>query len=162
MDSIFNISIKVMYRLVILFLLSSSLIVGCASVSKAPTEKSDEAKSFEAPSDRGTVYLYRTGRAVGAAGQLSVKVNNDSAGGTGPGSFFKWDLKPETYTFLSSTGESSAVVQLDVKAGQVYYLRQDARMGVSSGRVTIKEVDSKQGQKEVKNCKLLVSSYIPD
>jgi len=134
----------------------------CASTSKATEDKSNEAKSFTAHNEKGTVYLYRTGRAVGAAGQLSVKVNSDAAGGTGPGTFFKWDLQPGTYTFLSATGESSAVVQLEVKAGQVYYLGQDARMGLSSGRVTMKEVDSKQGQKEVNNCKLLVSSYVPD
>lgn len=134
----------------------------CASTSKAPESKSNEAKSFEAPEGKGTVFLYRTGRAVGAAGQLYVKVNSTDAGGTGPGTFFRWDLTPATYTFSSSTGESSAVVQLDVKAGEVYYLRQDARLGVGSGRVTIKEVDSNKGQNEVKNCKLLVSSYVPD
>ena len=143
-------------------LVLSFLATGCASTSKAPESKSNEAKSFEAPDDKGTVFLYRTGRAVGAAGQLSVRVNSTAAGGTGPGTFFRWDLKPDTYTFSSATGESSAVVQLDVKAGQVYYLRQDARMGVSSGRVTMKEVDSKKGQKEVMNCKLIVSSYVPD
>ena len=58
---------------------------------------------------------YRTGRAVGAAGQLKVLVNSKDAGGTGPGTFFRWDLLPGTYTFASSTGESSAVVQLEVK-----------------------------------------------
>jgi len=134
----------------------------CASTSKASESKSNEAKTFNTNKEKGTVYLYRTGRAVGAAGQLQVKVNSTDAGGTGPGTFFKWDLKPGTYTFSSSTGESSAVVQLDVKAGDVYYLRQDARVGVSSGRVTIKEVDSTKGQKEVNNCKLLISSYVPD
>ena len=134
----------------------------CASTSKASESKSNEAKTFNTNKEKGTVYLYRTGRAVGAAGQLQVKVNSTDAGGTGPGTFFKWDLKPGTYTFSSSTGESSAVVQLDVKAGDVYYLRQDARGGVSSGRGTIKEVDSKKGQKEVNNCKLLISSYVPD
>ena len=137
-------------------------LVQCASTSKAPTEKSDAAKSYTAPDGKGTVYLYRTGRAVGAAGQLSVQVNGNPAGGTGPGTFFKWDLNPGTYTFLSSTGESSAVVELAVKAGSVYYIRQDARMGIDSGRVTMKEVDSSKGQSEVKNCKLLVSSYIPE
>ena len=60
------------------------------------------------------------------------------------------------------TGESSAVVQIDVKPGQVYYQRQDARLGVGNGRVTIKEVDSKKGKNEVNNCKLLVSSYVPE
>ena len=134
----------------------------CASTSKATEDKSKEAKSFTASNDKGTVYLYRTGRAVGAAGQLMVKVNSTDAGGTGPGTFFKWDLKPGTYTFASSTGESSAVIQLDIKAGEVYYVRQDARMGISNGRVTMKEVDSNKGQSEVKGCKLLVSSYVPE
>ncbi len=152
-----------MSRLIIFCLfISSSFIIGCASVSKAPTEKSDAAKSFEAPSDRGTVYLYRTGRAVGAAGQLSVNINGQDAGGTGPGSFFKWDLKPGGYTFSSSTSESSATQQIDVKAGEVYFIRQDARLGVGSGRVTMKIVDDKKGRDEVKGCKLLVSSYIPE
>ena len=135
---------------------------GCASTSKAPESKSNEAKSFNAPADKGTVFLYRTGRAVGAAGQLSVKVNSKDAGGTGPGTFFRWDLKPGTYTFASSTGESSAVIQLDVKAGQVYYIRQDARLGVAGGRVTMKEVSPGKGQSEVKDLKLLVSSYVPE
>ena len=142
--------------------ISISLIAGCASVSKAPAEKSAEAKSFEAPADKGSVYLYRTGRAVGAVGQLSVKVNGVAAGGTGPGSFFKWDLNPGVYTFLSSTAESSATIQLDVKAGEVYYIRQDARIGVANGRVTMKEVDDNKGKKEIEGCKLLVSSYIPE
>jgi uncharacterized protein DUF2846 len=150
-----------MNRLLLLFI-SSSLFIGCASVSKAPAEKSDAAKSFEALADRGTVYLYRTGRAVGAAGQLSVKINGQDAGGTGPGSFFKWDFKPGVYTFLSSTPESSATEQIDVKAGEVYFIRQDARLGVGNGRVTMKKVDDQKGQQEVKGCKLLVSSYIPD
>ena len=154
-------TLKVFIRLIPVLILAY-IVTGCASTSKAPESKSNEAKSFNAPDDKGTVFLYRTGRAVGAAGQLSVRVNSTAAGGTGPGTFFRWDFKPGTYTFLSSTGESSAVVELDVKAGQVYYLRQDARMGVSGGRVTIKEVDSQQGQNEVNKCKLLVSSYVPD
>jgi len=138
------------------------IVYGCASVSKAPSDKSDEAKSFEIPDNKGSVFLYRTGRAVGAAGQLNVKINGIDAGGTGPGTFFRWDLKPGKYTFLSSTAESSATVQLEVNAGQQYFIRQDARLGVSSGRVTMKEVDVSKGKKEVQSCKLLVSSYIPE
>lgn len=138
------------------------IAMGCASTSKAPEGNSNQAKTIEAPDGKGTVFLYRTGRAVGAAGQLQVKVNAKDAGGTGPGTFFRWDLKPGTYTFLSSTTESSAVVQVEVKAGQTYYLRQDARIGLNSGRVTMVEVDSIKGAAGVKSCKLLLSSYIPE
>jgi hypothetical protein len=151
------------YRLFFGLVISLSLLVyGCASTSKAPAEKSNEAKSFVAPDGKGSVYLYRTGRMVGAVGQLSVKVNGMDAGGSGPGTFFKWDLKPGTYTFLSSTTEASAVVQLEVKAGEVYYVRQDARMGLTDGRVTMKEVSDAKGKSEVAGLKLLVSSYVPE
>jgi hypothetical protein len=146
----------------LLVLTMAGFLFGCASVSKAPAEQSKEAKSYTAPADKGTVYLYRTGRAVGAAGQLTVKVNGLDAGGTGPGTFFKWDLKPGVYTFTSSTAESSATEQVNVKAGEVYYIRQDARMGVSSGRVTMKKVGDDKGKKEVEGCKLLVSAYVPE
>lgn len=152
-----------MYALkVFLLSLFVTTIVSCANVSTAPEEQSAVAKEFQAPEAKGTVYLYRTGRAVGAAGQLSVQVNGKYAGGTGAGTFFKWDLNPGTYTFLSSTAESSATVQIEVEAGQVYFIRQDARIGISAGRVTMKQVDSGQGIREVKNCRLLVSAYLPD
>ncbi len=138
------------------------VFTNCASTSKATTEKSEEAKSFESKDDKGTVYLYRTGRAVGAAGQIGVKINNIDAGGTGPATFFKWDLEPGTYSFYSSTGESSAIVQIEIKPGEVHYIRQDARLGLDKGRVTMKEVNANKGQSEVKTCKLLISPYISE
>ena len=153
MIRIFKISIAI---------ISIVLTAGCASVSKAPAGQSQDAKSFNVPEGKGTVYLYRTGRVVGAAGQLSVKVNGKDAGGTGPGTFFRWDLNPGIHTFSSSTAESSATVQIDVKAGEMYFIRQDARLGIDNGRVTMKEVDAHKGMREVNDCRLLVSAYIPE
>ena len=146
----------------ILLIGAIAIMGGCAATSKAPEGASSEAKAFDAPEGRGTVFLYRTGRMVGAAGQLKVMVNNKDAGGTGPGTFFRWDLKPGSYTFASSTAESSAVVNVNVKAGEIYFLRQDARLGVGNGRVTLVEVSDKKGKQEVKGCKLLVSAYVPE
>ena len=138
------------------------LFTNCTGTSKASEEKSEAAKSFDKSEERGTVSLYRTGRAVGAAGSTQVKVNGQDAGGTGPSTFFKWDLKPGTYTFSAFTAESSKVVEIDVKAGEQYSIRLDDRMGLSSGRVTLKIVDDSKGKAEVKKCKLLVSAYTPE
>ena len=57
------------------FLILFIIAYACASTSKAPESNSNEAKSFVAPDSKGSVFLYRTGRALGAAGQLMVKVN---------------------------------------------------------------------------------------
>jgi len=131
----------------------------CASTSKAGKDQSAQAKKFEIPSNKGVVYLYRTGRAVGAAGSLQVKINGIDAGGTGPGTFFRWELTPGTYSFSTSTSESSAVIEVEVEANEHYFLRQDARLGISSGRVTMVIQDESTGMSAVKNCQLLVSAY---
>jgi Protein of unknown function (DUF2846) len=147
----------------VLFIALIPFLTNCAGTSKASAEQSEAAKSFNKSEDKGTVYVYRTGRMVGAATQSQIKVNGHDAGGTGPSTFLKWDLKPGIYTIAASTNESSKVVQLDVKAGEQYFLRLDDRMGLTSGgRVTLKEVSKEKGKAEVKKCKLLVSSYIPE
>ncbi len=135
---------------------------GCASTSGASTEKSEVAKQFKKVEDKGVVYLYRPGRAVGAAVSSQIKVNGQNAGGTGPGTFFRWELKPGTYVFSAASTESSAAVELDVKAGEHYFLMQNEHIGLSSGRVSLKEVDEPTGMKAVKGSKLLVSTYVPD
>lgn len=157
---------KSKHQLIMKYLLTLSLALtvllfasSCASTSKASAERSAEAKQFEKPSDKGVVYLYRTGRAVGAAGSIQVKINGIDAGGTGPGTFFRWELSPGSYAFLSSTSESSAVVEVDVKANEHYFIRQDARLGINSGRVTMVIQDESTGMSAVKNCQLLVSAY---
>jgi hypothetical protein len=109
------------------------------------------------------VFLYREGRAVGAAVQYQVKVNGVDAGGTGPGTFFRWDLKPDTYTLASSTTESSATVQVEVEAGKLYFFEQVSRLGLKEGgRIFINPVDESTGKKAVGDLQLLVSAYVPE
>jgi hypothetical protein len=154
---------RAIHMFVSLVLIASSTILGgCASSSTVSVEESEAAKSFEAPEDRGVVFLYRTGRALGAANAIEVQVNGQAAGGTGPGTFFRWDLKPGTHSFYSRTGESSATVAIDVEAGQVYFIQQDARLGLEQGRVTLREVDAATGQNAIKSMKMLVSAYVPE
>ena len=135
------------------------LIISCASTSTASIEKDEKAKSFETISNKGVVYLYRPGRALGAAGQTQVKINGLDAGGTGPGTFFRWELTPAEYVFSCKTPESSAAVELNVESGKLYFLMQNEHLGVSSGRVSLKEVNEKEGMKAVNNSKLLISTY---
>lgn len=142
---------------------SIPLLVQCASVSHAPAEDSESAKGFEALDDRAVVYLYRPGRAIGAALATQIQVNGIDAGGTGPGSFFRWELKPGKYTFSASTNESSKTAALDVEAGKLYFMEQNERLGLTQGgRVTLNVVDEAKGKKAVTGMKLLVSAYVPE
>ena len=149
-----------LFFLIVLFF--SQGMGGCANVSTESVETSAAAKNFEPIPDKGVVFLYRRGRMVGAASATQIKVNGQDAGGTGPGTFFRWELSPGTYTFLASTTESSATVSLEVEAGKVYFLEQTERLGVNGGRVTMNERDAKQAQSEVESCNLIVSAYVPE
>lgn len=140
-------------------LVISLMTISCASTSKATEEKSTAAKQFETHPEKGVVYIYRPGRAVGAAASTQIKINGIDAGGTGPGTFFRWELTPGTYAFSAFTTESSTVIEVDVKANEHYFIRQDERLGLASGRVTMVVQDETTGMAGVKNCKLLVSAY---
>jgi len=140
-------------------LVVSIMASSCAATSKASEEKSTAAKQFETLPEKGVVYLYRAGRALAAAVTTQIKINGIDAGGTGPGTFFRWELTPGTYAFSAFTTESSAVIEVDVKANEHYFIRQDERIGLSSGRVTMVLQDEATGMSAVNNCSLLVSAF---
>ncbi len=140
-------------------LVISLMTISCASTSKATEEKSVAAKTFEKHPEKGVVYVYRPGRAVGAAAQSQIKINGLDAGGTGPGTFFRWELSPGTYAFSAFTTESSAIIEIEVKENEHYFIRQDERIGLAGGRVTMVVQDEATGMAGVNNCKLLVSAY---
>lgn len=139
----------------------ASVVMSCASTSKADSDKSESAKQFEVPAGKGVVYMYRRGRAYGAAVQYQVKIDGIEAGGSGPGTFFRWEMNPGKYTFASNSSESSAVIELDVEAGNMYFIEQNGKIGLSDSRMKLDQRSEKEGMREVKGCKLLVSSYNP-
>ncbi len=150
---------KFSYLLSAVFL--SSLMWSCASTSKASSEKDAAAKEFAVPADKGVVYLYRVGRAVGAAGTTAIQVNGRDAGAMGPGTFMRWELPTDTYVFSSKTSESSATVEIDVEAGKSYFIKHNVHIGLNDARVSMKEVSESEGKKVVSGSKLLVSTYRP-
>jgi hypothetical protein len=137
-----------------------SLQLGFTLKSNSIIEKTHSTSDTIKSAETGTVYLYRVGRAVGLVLKTQIKVNGLDAGGTSSNSYFEWNLEPGVYTFSCFTKESNAVVEIDVKPNEKYYLRQDTRMGLTNeGRVTLKQVDASKGAKEIKKCNKLVSIY---
>ena len=134
-------------------------LVGCASTSNATDEASAKAKEYTKVSDKGVVYLYRPNRMFAAALSTNIKINGLDAGGTGPGTFFRWELKPGTYSFAAFSAESSAVIELDVKENEHYFIRQDERLGLNGNRPTLTNIEEEQAQKEMTKLKLLLSAY---
>ncbi len=136
------------------------VLFGFTLVSNANITKGNSTNDTIQIPQKGTVYMYRTGRAMGAIVKSQVKINGQDAGGLGNNSYFEWELDAGVYTFTSYTKESSPVIQIDVKANEKYYIRQDKRIGFTNdGRVTLKEVDESKAKKDMRKAKKIISSY---
>ena len=156
MGGIYN-TVNMLRTMLLLAVLASW---GCATTSKAPAVRDQEAKNFHIkPESGGVIYLYRPKKVYASAVQFPVRINDKVAGGTGPGTFFRWELPKGTYRVFSQTSESSAVIEIEVKAQETYFIRQSIRPGVGDVRVRFEEVSVAKGQEEVSRCKLLQSAY---
>jgi len=146
----------------LLFLAIASLfLANCASTSKSSGDKDADAKTFPVNDTKGVVYLYRPGRAFAGSVQTPIKINGFDAGGTGPGTYFKWELDPGKYVFSCSTEGSSKAVELDLQPGKLYFINQDYRFEVVHGaKVVMAEVKESKGKTDVGSCKLLISTYV--
>jgi hypothetical protein len=151
---------KTKTNLIVLLFLSIPFLFGYTLKSNHSIVKQTSAMDTIQIPQKGTVYMYRTGRAVGMVIKIQVKVNGRDAGGIGNNNYFEWDLEPGVYTFSAFTKESSPIVEMDVKPGEKYYLRIDQRVGLTQGgRVTLKQVEDSKAISEMRKTKKLVSSY---
>ncbi|QWT18946.1 DUF2846 domain-containing protein [Bacillus sp. NP157] len=128
-------------------------LAGCAPVHRVDRATSDKAKVFVPLTDKAVVYIYRN-TILGAAISLGIDVDQTTVGSTGPDSFFKLALAPGKHT-ITSRGENTATLDIDVKAGQRYYVWQDVKIGFFIARTGLHQVSDAEGEKEVRSLKLL-------
>lgn len=134
-----------------------ALIAGCASMPMATPEQDSHAKRFEVPSDRARIYLYRN-EMFGAAIPMSVSLDGQIAGQTGPKTFFVWEVSPGQHQ-LASHAENVSSLNIDAEGGKNYYIWQEVKMGVFMARSRLQQVDTVTGQAAVRECKLLAMKH---
>lgn len=144
-----------MFKKVILgaMLVASAVLTGCASVPMASPEMDNQAKQFTTVSDKAKIYIYRNEN-MGAAVKMPVLLNGMSVGDTVAKSYILREVEPGEHTILSKT-ENDAELKLTAQAGSNYYVWQEVKMGAFSARSKLHLVDEAEGQKSVKECKLI-------
>ena len=70
----------------------------------------------------------------------------------GPGGYHRFSVEPGE-VLCSSHRENTAEVQLNVKAGEDYYLRQSVSVGLLVPRVYLEQVEPDAAQEDIKTCK---------
>jgi outer membrane lipoprotein SlyB len=129
------------------------LVSGCASVNKASSAASSQAKTFTPVTDKAVVYIYRN-EILGGAIKMPVDIDGMLVGETGPKSFLRLGVTPGKHV-ISSLSEKNADLNIDLQAGQTYYVWQEVKMGMMSARSQLHLMTAAQGQKGVLECDLL-------
>jgi hypothetical protein len=145
-----------MIRLLVPFLVLA--IAGCASTpppEPAPTPMATPAPAMTpAPSstammgdpDMATVYIYRPKSFVGMALQPTVMLDGQDLLDARNGTVWKGMFKPGRYNFQMDDKKSGA--ELDLKAGESYFMRVDIVAGVWKGGGRMTQVTADQGMKD--------------
>lgn len=138
-------------------LIPSSAVIAASPFTTAQQDAA--AKRFQADAEKATIYVYRDQRLLGATAVLPVIVNGRVAGATAPRSYFVWRLEPGDITISSMTAEKIATVELKVKPGELYFVRQKALFGFANPGVSLQVVGQQDGRSAVLKCKRLKSAF---
>ena len=134
-------------RLGMLFLLV--ILTGCAS---GPVFK----PLASLPEGKGVVYVYRESSVIGSGVFGTLTANNTAITKIKNGGYFPYVTDPGKVHFEVST-EATNEADVVVEAGKEKYLKTTVGMGFFIGHLSLTEVSSEIGKKEITECKLLDS-----
>src|SRR5882762_7938990 len=123
---------------------------GLAVIAQEPT--SDSQKTTAAKSSKATVYVYRYKQFVGGALSPSVYCDETELARMENGRYFTVRVDPGKHNFRSNDKQPGT--ELDVKAGQEYFLRVEIATGFMKGHGRLVLMSPEQGGYELKSSKL--------
>lgn len=145
-----------MKKLLVLAMVVTSVLSGCASVPMESELQSNQAKKFQAPSpDTAGLYVFRKDTFVGQALKKDIWVNEKCVGETAKGVFFYKEVKGGKDLSVSTESEfSENNLVVKTESGKLYFVEQYIKMGVFVGGAGLEQHDIKSGKKEVLKLKL--------
>lgn len=125
-------------------------LAGCASSGGSAPEKKAEPVAAPAPApvqkaapasgDTGSVVFFRESRFAGAAVSFKVREGETELGKLSSGTYFIAQLAPGAHEFTVHS-EAKDVLNLEVEAGETYYIQGSISMGFMVGRPNLAPSD---------------------
>jgi hypothetical protein len=140
--------------LIILSLVISSFLTGCATVPLAPVEEDTARKMFDSPQQGTTgLYIYRNST-LGGALKKSIYIDGELIGESAPMTYFFRELSPGEHILSTESEFSNNDLIVNMKAAQNYFVRHYIKMGLFVGGANLEIVPEEEGKKGVLECKL--------
>ncbi len=140
---------KLALLLVALFVM---LFTGCSSVPLEPKEVSDNAKSFNTPSNgKSGIYVYRD-TFVGQALIKDIWIDKKCLGETANKIFFYQAVKGNMkHTIATESEFSPNHLVLETESGKNYYIKQYIKMGLFVGGADLELMEEAEGKEAISN-----------
>lgn len=131
-------------------LFSAILLTGLLAAAQEPANTATPA--VEGKASKATVYVYRYKQFVGSALAPSIFCDGNQLARMENGRYFAARLEPGKHTFTSNDKQSG--IDLDLKAGEQYFIRVEIAAGFAKGHGRLVLVPREQGSYEMKSDKL--------
>ena len=133
-----------------LFLLSLCwcLLLLLAACASGPTYQQTKAAIPALGPDQGRIFFYRPSKTWGLTLQPSIIINGRPVGSSKSGGFFYADLPASPY-LITCTSENTARLGIDLKPGQVIYVKSYITMGGVLGLINLELASPAQAQKDI-------------
>jgi Protein of unknown function (DUF2846) len=115
-------------------------------------ESANTAQAADKSDSKATVYVYRYKQFTGSALAPSVYLDETELAKMENGRYFTVRIDPGKHVFHSN--DKQAGVELDLKAGQQYFIRLEIVAGVMKGHGRLVLVQPEQGTYELQSAKL--------
>ena len=97
--------------------------------------------SIQASAGSGTVVFFRESKFMGAAVSFKVREGEQELGKLGSGNYFVVNVPPGAHAYTVHS-EAKDVLNLEVEAGETYYVQGSISMGVMVGRPNLAPSDA--------------------
>jgi Protein of unknown function (DUF2846) len=129
-----------------------SLVIWLTGLPALAQQPAATPSTTDAKPSMATVYVYRYKQFVGSALAPSVWCDETELARAENGRYFTVKLDPGKHSFRSNDKQSG--IELDMKAGQEYFLRVEIATGFAKGHGRLVLMSPGQGGYELKSSKL--------
>lgn len=142
----------------ILSLITILFLTACARVPLASTEQTNQAKQFNAPAkDKAGLYVYRENHFGGQALRKSISIDGKEIGSLVRGTFMYKELPAGNYKLSTYSEFGRNHLELSMKGGKNYFVKQELKMGVFFAGAKLTEVSETQGKQDISSLKMATS-----
>ena len=131
-------------------------LVGCASVPMGDATQDVAFKTFTAKPGVAGIYVYRNEN-FGAALRMDVEIDGREIGKSAAKTYFYKEVAPGKHT-ITSRSENADTIEINAVAGKLYYIWQEVKMGMWTGRSQLHQTDERNGRAGVMESKLIAMS----